>query len=302
MKINRNNRTAVHEAAKQGNFLLIKFFFQFLISQVQLCEHRDDQFQTCLHLACSQGHYRIVEYLLHQGANVSSLDMNDSTPLHEACAHNHYSCVELLLSFHAPIDPFDCKHSTPLHYAAQFGHWQIVRLLLNSHANVQSITSVGYNSFELAILNNHQRTVEEFLLHRTWKDSLRNAQIENNSISTPIRKLIKSMPTQAELVFNRCTIEYGRTDESSYRIFFDYEFLEDQLSIFKWRNERPSKTISLLRQTHPLYLIICSYHYDLLKHPLIHQLIQRKWSQFSRTCFWILFLFYGRTSYLDTLI
>jgi ankyrin repeat protein len=173
--------------------------------------------------------------------------MNDSTPLHEAAAHNRYHCVEILLHHRAPINQFDGKHHTPLHRASQHGHWKIVRLLLHYNADVRLINCDGYNSLEIAILNNHQTTVQEFLSHKTWTKSLRNAQIqmtsERNSrkyedLSTPLRKLIRYMPNEAEEIFTRCLIEIGGSEDYSYKIIFNYEFLEDQLSIFKWKQGR----------------------------------------------------------------
>jgi hypothetical protein len=56
---------------------------------------------------------------------------------------------------------------------------------------------------------------------------------------------------------------------------------------------RHNSHVYTLRQNHPLYMIITYHQHDLLKHPLIDRLIKRKWVQFSRTFFWILFLFYG---------
>lgn len=237
--------------------------------------------------------------------------MNDSTPLHEAAAHNRYDCVELLLQHQAPIDRYDGKHYTPLHRASQSGHWPIVRLLLNWNADIQRTNCDGYNSLEIAILNNHPSTVQEFLRHSTWKKSLRNAQIQPmverkknrkyEDLSTPLRKLIRYMPSEAAEVFTKCLIEIGGSEDNAYKIIFNYEFLEDQLSIFKWKQDRsidsfPMKVnthVDSLRENHPLYMIITYHQYDLLKHPLIDRLIKRKWIQFSRTFFWILFFFYG---------
>ncbi len=76
------------------------------------------------------------------------------------------------------------------------------------------------------------------------------------------------------------------------------------LSFFKFRQQQQNEMnikdtsrldshIYTLRQNHPLYMIITYHQYDLLKHPLIDRLIKRKWVQFSRIFFWILFLFYG---------
>jgi hypothetical protein len=173
---------------------------------------------------------------------------------------------------------------------------------LNAHAEVHRINFDGYNCLELAIINNHRSTVQEFLRHKTWRKSLRNAQVQMISerkyedLSTPLRKLIRYMPIEAEEVFTRCMIEIGNSDDYSYKIIFNYEFLEDQLTIMKWKQEeRLEETPScyILRENHPLYLIITYHQYDLLKHPLINQLIKRKWIQFSRIFFWILFLSYG---------
>ncbi|CAF5067321.1 unnamed protein product, partial [Rotaria socialis] len=60
--------------------------------KITLCEDYDDEFKTSLHLAAAEGHHKIVQLLIDQGANVWSCDMNSSTPLHEAAAHNRYHC------------------------------------------------------------------------------------------------------------------------------------------------------------------------------------------------------------------
>lgn len=260
LKKNLNKRTAIHEAAKIGNYSMLKYFFQIIHNenllnqyekiQLKLCEDTDDELQTSLHHAAAQGHYKIVQLLLNQGANVCSYDMNNSTPLHQAAIYNRYNCVEILLQHQALINQYDGKHYTPLHRASQYGHWKIVRLLLHSNADICLINCDGYNSLEIAIINNHQLTVQEFLKHFTWTKSLRNSQIEmllernqtkSNNLSTPLRKLIRYMPNEAEEVFTRCMIEIGGSEDYTYKISFNYEFLEDQLTIFKWKQGRIKK-------------------------------------------------------------
>ncbi|CAF0772592.1 unnamed protein product [Adineta ricciae] len=332
LKKNRNQRTSIHEAAKIGNFALMDCVFRILEANVQhkftVCEAVDDEFKTSLHLAAGEGHDKIVQFLLAQGANVCVCDMNDVTPMHEAAAHNCRHCVEILLQNGSSINQFDGKHHTPLHRASQHGHWEIVRLLLNSNVDVRLVNCDGYNSLEIAIVNNCQLTVREFLQHETWMKSLRNCQMEVSSnrkyedLSTPLRKLIRYMPNEAEEVFTRCITELGGSEDPSYKIIFNYEFLEDQFAIQKWKQDcytLPGDSSSIkinkwnplhyfkkqtnaslfdhhihsLRQNHPLYLIITYHQHDLLKNPLIERLITRKWVQFSRSFFWILFLFYG---------
>lgn len=264
LKKNMDKRTAIHEAAKIGNVSMLNFFFEIINNinltneyeqnKLKLCEDTDDEFKTSLHLAAAQGHYDIVQLLINQGANVWSCDMNDSTPLHQAAEHNRYHCVEILLHHRASINQYDGKHYTPLHRASQYGHWKIVRLLLNYNADVHLINSDGYNSLEIAIINNHHLTAQEFLKHKTWLKSLRNSQIEmiseTNSrkyedLSTPLRKLIRYMPNEAEEVFTRSMTEIGGSEDYSYKIIFNYELLEDQLAIFKWKQGRREKKVSL---------------------------------------------------------
>ena len=252
-----------------------------------------------------------MEFLVEQGANVGACDMNDSTALHEAAIHNRYQCLEILLRHHASIDQYDGKHYTPLHRASEHGHEKIVRLLLQHHADVGLCNGDGHNGLEVAILNNRQSCVRELLGDKTWMKSLRNAQVEGSSnarsddLSTPLRKLIRSMPVEAHGIFTRCLVHRGSSQDDGYRITYNYEFLEDQISSLKWKQGNNLACIDahnsssetprwhLLTRNHPLYLIVTHRQYDLLKHPLIDQLIKRKWLQFSRTFFWLLFLFYG---------
>ncbi|MFW9846967.1 MAG: ankyrin repeat domain-containing protein [Candidatus Thorarchaeota archaeon] len=53
--------------------------------------------QTALHKASSQGHVKIVEYLIEKGADALLLDAVDMTPLHLAARDGRTSVVEFLL-------------------------------------------------------------------------------------------------------------------------------------------------------------------------------------------------------------
>jgi ankyrin repeat protein len=249
---NRQQRTALHEAARLGNIDMLDLCFRIISTHYDSyryawCQDVDDEFKTCLHLAAAAGHHHAVQFLLDRGAHVCSFDMNDSTPLHEASSHGRYDCVEILLDYRAPIDQYDGSSNTPLHRASKNGHWTIVRLLLARHANVCLSNCDGYNSLEMAIVNNQCSTVDEFLRDQTWMMSLRHAQrslptdIDNNfhnAISTPLRKLIRHMPKKAKDVFTKCTKNIGFPDDDSFRIIYNYELLEDQISIRKWQQSK----------------------------------------------------------------
>ncbi|CAG8584921.1 6605_t:CDS:10 [Paraglomus occultum] len=52
--------------------------------------------RTPLHIACSAGHYEIVQFLLQNGASVHVRDRFNHTPLFEAAQHKHMRVVRLL--------------------------------------------------------------------------------------------------------------------------------------------------------------------------------------------------------------
>ena len=110
-----------------------------------------DQFgQTPLHLSCQNGHTRVVQLLLHKGAQFTkSYDRN--TPLHEAAVHGHVSTVNTILQAHAHlINSTNRLGMTPLHLASQSGHVDCIQLLLTQAA--QFVTNNdGETFFDLAI-------------------------------------------------------------------------------------------------------------------------------------------------------
>ena len=54
-----------------------------------------------------------------------------------------------------------------------------------------------------------QSCVQSIIESDKWKAAIRSANInlEHETISTPLRQMIKSMPDMAQLVFSRCTVE-----------------------------------------------------------------------------------------------
>lgn len=184
--------------------------------------------------------------------------MNESTALHDAAANNRYRCVEILLrSRRIAIDQVDSRFKTALHRASENGHWRIVRLLLDFHGDVSLVDVDGFNSLEMAILNDHSLTVDEFLRDSTWNKSMRNAQRSTTNefhFSTPLRKLIRSMPNKAEEVFNRSISEFYSFDKNREKSnFYNYEFLDDQISVWKWKHGEFSRS-TLTRLTKKILL------------------------------------------------
>jgi len=88
-----------------------------------------------------------VQLLLHNGANVNLVNLDNKTPLHEAVFLGHEEICRLLIDAGANINVVDCRGLTPLHLAAQRNFKSIAILLLNLGAD-QSIKSISGNTWD----------------------------------------------------------------------------------------------------------------------------------------------------------
>lgn len=113
--------------------------------------------QTPLHLSCQNGHTRVVQLLLHKGAQFTK-SYEGNTPLHDAAAHGHVSTIKTILQAHAHlINSVNRIGMTPLHLAASEGHVDCVDFLLSGSAQFQT-NADGETFIDLAI-NKRQKDV-----------------------------------------------------------------------------------------------------------------------------------------------
>jgi hypothetical protein len=89
----------------------------------------DDDRDTPLHLAASQGRSDVVALLLTNKALVDAKDKYGIMPLHLAAIHGHRDVAELLLAHKADINPKSNDGSTPLHLAVKNGRTDVAELL-----------------------------------------------------------------------------------------------------------------------------------------------------------------------------
>ena len=124
----------------------------------------DQSGQTPLHLCCQNGHTRVVQLLLHKGAQFSK-SYDGDTPLHEAAANGHVSTMHIILQAHTHlINSVNRLGITPLHCAASAGHVECVDLLLSKSA--QFLTNVdGETFFDLAIMKKQKDVCLTIIAH-----------------------------------------------------------------------------------------------------------------------------------------
>ena len=91
---------------------------------------REDQGRTLLHGSANRGSKTAVKWLLEQGADPISRDVDQRTPLHAAATRNtHTSVIELLLEFGADRDAVDEDGKTALELATANGREKVANLL-----------------------------------------------------------------------------------------------------------------------------------------------------------------------------
>ena len=123
---NKGN-TALHLACTFGNLKVV----QYLASEIKLnLDILNFDGQTCSHLASKHGQFLVVQYLSSINANISCKDKNGSTPLHIACQYGYLNIVELLSTTDSE-SVLDADGRNPLHIASYYGQLQIVQSFLN---------------------------------------------------------------------------------------------------------------------------------------------------------------------------
>jgi ankyrin repeat protein len=137
------------EAAKAGWLPEIR---RYIGMEPDLLETFSDDGFTPLSLACSQGHYTIVKYLLEMGASPNTRVKNETnaTPLHLAVQEDHYPVAKLLIGHGADVNAKQKGDITPLHDAAKNGNLNMVYLLVNHHASVKAKDADGNKPLDKA--------------------------------------------------------------------------------------------------------------------------------------------------------
>lgn len=120
---------------------------------------------TILMLACSQGKYKIVKYLLENEAN-PNLHADSVMPIMVACSNSSAdedalnNVVMLLIEHGAFLNIGDAHGQTPLMRAIVSGRVSIVQKLLKEDVNIEMRDSQGWTAIFWAVHNNKADIVE----------------------------------------------------------------------------------------------------------------------------------------------
>ncbi|XP_055535400.1 transient receptor potential cation channel subfamily A member 1 isoform X2 [Wyeomyia smithii] len=108
--------TPVHLAAAQGAIEIVKLMFlmQPQEKRISLC-CTDIQKMTPLHCAAMFDHPEIVEYLIHEGADINALDKENRSPLLLSASRAGWRTVTILIRLGANISLKDINSRNVLH-------------------------------------------------------------------------------------------------------------------------------------------------------------------------------------------
>lgn len=168
--------TRVHDAVREGNFLLL----QELIEGGVDVNILDGLGQTPLDMALANYYFYMFQFLQSYGASFSFqltpkkeyldslkkfLNSNIIVPdnlnlLHKAAQEGLYDVAEYLISKGANVNSTDEYGDTPLHIASYFGNLSIVRMLARNGASIHSRNKSGWTPLHNAAQEGHYEVVE----------------------------------------------------------------------------------------------------------------------------------------------
>ncbi len=116
-------------------------------ADVNACNHSE---MTCLHFACANEDYSLVNLLIKEGASLESQTDQGFTPLYCAAKTGSIEVCELLIENGALLNAQSKQGWTALHIAAVEGHVGVCELLIEKKASLEARADQGFTSLHIA--------------------------------------------------------------------------------------------------------------------------------------------------------
>ena len=186
-----NNETPLMIAAYNGYPAMTRY----LITAGAKLDLKSDDGMTALHLATQNGHLECAHIIL--GSNklprnhINVKDDGGWTPLVWACEHKHEPVIRFLLE--QGCDPFttDVEMNVAIHWAAFSGSKSIVELLLAAGSNVNEMNGIGETPLHIALRQDHYECALLLITRGARLD------IANNQGQLPAQCLSEDAPNKA---------------------------------------------------------------------------------------------------------
>jgi ankyrin repeat protein len=156
--------TALHLAASDGKCDMLTA----ILEQSPLAILLNNKKASPLHIAAIHGHLHVAEILLnhaltHKLSLINATDEDEETALFKAASQGHSPMVKLLLKMDAHPNILNKEAKSALHRAASRGYHDIVCLLINFGANIHQTNQDKQSALHLAIANHFPAIVQTLL-------------------------------------------------------------------------------------------------------------------------------------------
>lgn len=114
--------------------------------------HHDTEEYTPVFAAAAAGDLKTVKEALTQDSTlIKKREWDKATLLHGATEHDQIEIVKFLLDNGADVNSFEMNNITPLHISAQNGNIELMELLINKGAKINAIDKKGWTPLDRAI-------------------------------------------------------------------------------------------------------------------------------------------------------
>lgn len=143
-----------------------QFLFTFIAKDDSVVNAKHaETMRTPMHIACEQGKYQIVSYLMKKGALILG-DKNKVTPFHLACKFGSANIINKFRIFGVSVDEPDANKKTPLHYVVESGNIDAVKIVVKiPNININAKEQTGLTPLHIAARND-ALTIVEFLIDK----------------------------------------------------------------------------------------------------------------------------------------
>ncbi|XP_063628997.1 transient receptor potential cation channel subfamily A member 1-like isoform X1 [Cydia splendana] len=141
-----DGETPIHSAAAIGNIEVLSEILS-LAKQSKFIDCQNDEGETPLFKAITNGHVACVRALLKDGAAIDKTLPGDINVLHVAADHGHLEILKCLLEYDQSyqmlnvLTAADKRGMGPIHFAVSGNHYECVKFLLEKNADIRLRTT-----------------------------------------------------------------------------------------------------------------------------------------------------------------
>ncbi|XP_071749523.1 transient receptor potential cation channel subfamily A member 1 homolog [Lepeophtheirus salmonis] len=290
------SHTSLHLACIFGHSKVVST----LIAAGADIEARNYCLWTPLDCAAAYGQTKCANLLLNANAPIDARDKNKTTPLHLSARYGHENVAKLLIKNGASLWQSNSAGHNALTLAITHGKREVARVIIESdnwmgalNSSFQSLQT-GLRETPLRLLIKQFPDLAKLVFDRCLTTNLQSHNIIEESKN------------------NRHTFSASSSDDERFAITFNYELLDDTYihlhnemydmdtstkegldEVWDDNGRLLSTTVpycfskNIIKNNHPLMLMVKEKRVDLLGHPLCMALVRLKWNKFGRYVYYL---------------